>query len=35
MTPIKDFRWLDETSFHWLWQILISTSDELDLAQNR
>ena len=24
-----------ETSFHWLWQILMSTSDELNLAQGR
>ena len=24
MTPIKDLLWLDETSLHWLWQILMS-----------
>ena len=35
MTPIKDFLWLAETSFHWIWQILMYTSDELNLAQDR
>ena len=35
MTPIKDLLWLAETSFHWLWQILMSTSDELKLVQDR
>ena len=29
MTPIKDLFWLAETSLHWLWQILMSNSDEL------
>ena len=29
MTPIKDLLWLAETSLHWLWQILMSNSDEL------
>ena len=29
MTPIKDLLWLAETSLHWLWQIMISNSDEL------
>ena len=29
MTPIKDFLWLAETSLHWLWQIMMSNSDEL------
>ena len=33
MTPIKYLFWLIETSFYWLWQSLISTSDELNLAQ--
>ena len=33
--PIKDLLQLAETSFHWLWQILMSTSDELNLAHNR
>ena len=28
----KDFLWLAETSFHWLWQILMYNSDELNLA---
>ena len=28
MTPIKDLLWLAETSLHWLWQIMISNSDE-------
>ena len=28
MTPIKDLLWLAETSLHWLWQILMSNSDE-------
>ena len=32
---MKDLLWLAETSFHWLWQILIFTSDELNLAQDR
>ena len=31
----KDLLWLAETSFHWLWQILIFTSDELNLVQDR
>ena len=35
MTPIKDIRQLAETSFHWLWQVLMSNSDELNLAQDR
>ena len=35
MTPIKDLLWLAETGFHWLWQILMSTSDGLNLAQDR
>ena len=30
MTPIKDLLWLAETSLHWLWQILMSNSDELN-----
>ena len=29
MSPIKDLLWLAETSLHWLWQILMSNSDEL------
>ena len=29
MTPIKDLLWLAETSLHWLWQILMSNSEEL------
>ena len=28
MTPIKNLLWLAETSLHWLWQILMSNSDE-------
>ena len=28
MTPIKDLLWLATTSLHWLWQILMSNSDE-------
>ena len=28
MTLIKDLLWLAETSLHWLWQILMSNSDE-------
>ena len=35
MTPIKDLLLLAKTSFPWLWQILMSTSDELSLAQDR
>ena len=34
MIAIKDLRWLAETSFHWLWLILMSTSDELNLAHD-
>ena len=29
MPPIKDLLWLAETSLHWLWQIMMSNSDEL------
>ena len=29
MIPIKDLLWLAETSLHWLWQIMMSNSDEL------
>ena len=29
MTPIKDLLWMAETSLHWLWQIMMSNSDEL------
>ena len=29
MTPIKGLLWLAETSLHWLWQIMMSNSDEL------
>ena len=32
---MKDLLWLAEISFYWLWQILMSTSDELNLAQDR
>ena len=35
MTPLKDLLWLAETSFDWLWQILMCTSVELNLAQDR
>ena len=35
ITPIKDLLWLAVTSFHWFWQILMSTSDELNLVQDR
>ena len=34
MTPIEDLLWLAGTSFDCLWQILMSTSDELNLAQD-
>ena len=33
MTPLNDLIWLAETSFHLLLQVLISTCDELNLAQ--
>ena len=35
MPPIRDILWLAETSFQWLRPILMSTSDELNLAQDR
>ena len=35
MTPMKDLLWLAETSFHLLWLILMFTSDELNIAQDR
>ena len=35
MTPIKDLLRFAETSFHWLWQILMFTSHELKITQDR
>ena len=35
MTPIKGVICLAETSFQWLWQILMFINDELNLAQDR
>ena len=35
MIPIKYLLCFTETSFHWLWQLLMSNSDELNLAQDR
>ena len=34
MTSIKDLLWLAETGFHWLWQIWMFSSDEVNLAQD-
>ena len=34
MAPIKDLVWLAETGFHWFGQVLMSTSDDLNLAQD-
>ena len=32
---LKDLQCLAETSFHRLWEILMSSSDELTLAQDK
>ena len=35
MPPLKDPLWLPETNFHKLWQILMITTAELNLALDR